>query len=174
MEASKRGNAQIVERLLVAGANVHARNDRALRRAVSHGHFPVAAVLLRAGANVAHVPWAMLTWPEAGGRTLISVPASSFLGLDDTTRARWLRLVHRPGGRLRRALERARARLDRPPTEPLGLQHPTRAELIEHLKTAGRRFAREYWLEGFPIFFSELHAQTASEPVPACFLFKVG
>ena len=50
--------------------------------------------------------------------------------------------------RLRESLQRARDRLARPPREPLGAGTPTREELIAHLRTAGRRFAREYWTEG--------------------------
>ena len=68
----------------------------------------------------------------------------------------------RPRLRLSRRLQAARSRLDRPPTAALGKKHPTRDELIAHLKTAGRRFAREYWTEGLAIFFPDL----APDPLP--------
>ena len=55
--------------------------------------------------------------------------------------------------RLLDALFRARARLDRPPLQALGTSKPSREELIAHLKSAGRRFAREYWADGLPLFF---------------------
>ena len=41
-----------VKRALERGANVHAQDDRALRRAAEYGHKSIVELLLRAGANV--------------------------------------------------------------------------------------------------------------------------
>jgi ankyrin repeat protein len=51
-EAAEKGNTREVERLLQAGADVHARGDAALRWAAAHGHTETVALLLQAGADV--------------------------------------------------------------------------------------------------------------------------
>ena len=80
----------------------------------------------------------------------------------------WLRFHLRVRSRLRPILQRARDRLDRPPQgEPLGAGTPTRERLIAHLRTAGRRFAREYWTDGLPLFFEGCDLG----PVPDEFVF---
>ena len=66
--------------------------------------------------------------------------------------------------RLGRHLQRVRDRLDRPPSSQLGTAHPTRDELIAHLRTAGRRFARDYWTDGIPLFFPGLQASLGPLP----------
>ena len=50
--ASYRGHAAVVALLLKAGAYVHANDDSALRRASYYGHAAVVECLLKAGANV--------------------------------------------------------------------------------------------------------------------------
>ena len=86
--------------------------------------------------------------------------------LDVRVRRLWFYCNWLPHKRLASYAQRARARLDRPPREPLGAGLPTREHLIAHLKTAGRRFAREYWAEGLPLFFPDLDLG----PVPSEFL----
>ena len=49
---AKYGHADVVELLLAAGADVHARNDNALGWAAGNGHARVAKILLAAGADV--------------------------------------------------------------------------------------------------------------------------
>ena len=73
--------------------------------------------------------------------------------------------------RLRQLIQRVCNRLDRPPREALGAGTPTREELIAHLRTAGRRFAREYWTEGLPLFFPGLRSELG--PVPDEFCVRV-
>ena len=154
--ASDAGQLAVVEALLAAGADVRVDNDQALRWAGARGHTPVVGRLLAAGADPRALHWEddryRPTWPTLVYR----VPAHSFARLPPAVQPLWLRLHLRPKLRLRRSLQRARDRLDRPPTTPLGKAHPTRTELIEHLKTAGRRFAREYWTDGLPLFFPGL------------------
>ena len=128
----------------------------------------IAISLLRAGGVVSAMRWNQFRG-HCAGRILAGVHRDRFLELATEQRALWLRLVLRPRMRLARALQRARARLDRPPTVPLGVTTPTREALIAHLQTAGRRFAREYWLEGLPIFFPSLDLG----PVPDCFVAPV-
>lgn len=50
--ASAEGHADVVSLLLAAGANVHARDDKPLRVASDEGHADVVSLLLEAGANV--------------------------------------------------------------------------------------------------------------------------
>ena len=125
----------------------------------------VVALLAASGVDIATLRWDRLRLPELRF-VLFAVGPSQFGALDDERQVRWLRYVLRPRRRLLNALFRARARLDRPPTQPLGTTKPSREELIAHLKTAGRRFAREYWADGLPLFFPDLDLG----PVPSEFL----
>ena len=142
----------MVERLLAAGADVHAQSDVALRRASTNGHLRVVQCLLGAGARPAAIDWATLE-PPLLISILQMVPRSRFAELPGTVHVPWVRFNLRLRRRLQPLLARARARLDHPPRTTLGVAAPTREQLIEHLRTAGRRFAREYWSEGLPIFF---------------------
>ena len=157
------GSLTLVKLLLRAGANVHAQDDRALVVACGSSHARVAIVecLLDAGADVAHVDWTRFSRQDRVRLVLRVRPGAA------EALPRWIRLVrsfHRVG--VRRALQRARHRLDQPPTSTLGTNTPTREQLIVHLQSAGRRFAREYWTEGLPLFFSDLELG----PVPTEFL----
>ena len=106
-------------------------------------------------------------------RLIRHVPLATYHGgLPPTGQELWLR-HHVPEWirhRLSALLQHVRSRLDRPPpgTEPLGAGTPTRERLIAHLATGGRRFAREYWTEGAPIFFPGAEFG----PVPQQFLFE--
>ena len=162
------GSLPLVELLLRAGANVHARNDEALVDACKYGRFAVVECLTDAGANVACADWAHLPERERA-RIALRVRTADAMALP-----RWMRLVRslhlvRVRRPLRGALTGARNRLDRPPSSTLGTESPTREQLIAHLKTAGRRFAREYWAEGLPLF---LKKGAELGPVPDEFLAK--
>ena len=196
LAASENGHVEVVARCLQIGANVHAEQDEALRLACSGGHAGVvqlllahgadvhsqndsiastynddgyghvAELLLAHGANVACYSWRVTA--EAERRLVQYVPRAAFHTLPDRVWPVWMRYHVRQRGRLRRALQRARDRLDRPPTSMLGTDDPSRQELIVHLLTAGRRFAREYWSEGAPLFFRERDFGS----LPECFQFQ--
>ena len=147
------GSLPLVDLLLKAGATVRAKNE-ALVDACRNRRIAIIERLLDAGASVTRIDWASLSLGEHAWMAL-RVRAA-----DAGAMPRWIRLlrclhivrVRRP---LRHALRRARDRLDRPPRVPLGgAGRPTREQLIAHLQTAGRRFAREYWEEGLPLFFN--------------------
>ena len=165
LAACKENHVATVEWLLGLGARV---TKLMIGTAGMRGHEQVFALLMRSGADPRIVPWGRLEWPGECGRLMAGVPPASVHMLDDVDQARWLRLVLRPRLRLERVLSRVRARLDQPPTSPLGLTGQlTREALIAHLQTAGRRFARDYWNEGLPIFFPGLDLG----PVPECFVY---
>ena len=88
----------------------------------------------------------------------------SYALLPDDMQPLWIQHRPRLTWRLRRLLQRARDRLDRPPTTLLGTQRPTRDQLIAHLASAGRRFAREYWMEGAAFLLPDVADQLG--PVP--------
>ena len=195
-EASYCGHANVVEFLLAAGADIHEELDRALRYACLHGQQDVVGILLSAGADVhafgdqsllhaferEHASVAeklLLSGADAfvvdpfhPMWTVSLMPALRFsqaLLLDDSLKTLWIAGNLRPRVRLAKHVQRARDRLDKPPTSSLGTATPTRDELIAHLKTAGRRFAREYWTEGIPLFFPALEEELG--PVPECFVW---
>ena len=120
---------------------------------------------MAAGAYPKNIHWNLYKkhWPAL----VLRVSRQGFLSLPRKVQPHWVRLHVKAKLRLERALQRAKDRLDRPPTQPLGTLTPTRAELIAHLRTAGRRFAREYWTDGLPLFFPSLDLG----PVPAEFAF---
>ena len=162
------GSLPLVNLLLQAGANVHANNDEAVVDACQYRRVAIIERLLDAGTNVARIDWARLSMKERAGMALRVRPA------DAGALPRWMRLVRslhlvRVRRPLRRALTGARNRLDRPPSSTLGTESPTREQLIAHLRTAGRRFAREYWAEGLPLF---LKKGAELGPVPDEFLAK--
>ena len=165
----KYGYRAVVDCLLAAGADVHQENDLALRFASETGDADLVELLLRHGADPARISWDDL--PEAAWpRVLTAVPRAAFRTLPDNVQPVWLRVHLRLHARLRSLLQRARDRLDCPPQgEPLGAGKPTRERLIVHLQTAVRRFAREYWTEGIPLFFSGVDFG----PLPDCFLFDL-
>ena len=190
--ASEHGHLAVVERLLAAGADVHCVDDWALRKACEGNHVEIAerllaagananvwddtllvdaqrwceyelmALLFRYGANVDRLRWQgdETHWPLI----VQTIPRELLPRLPDMVKAVWIRFNVRVRARLQRALRRARDRLDRPPRSRLGDACPTRAELIAHLQTAGRRFAREYWVEGIPIFFPGMDADLGPLP----------
>ena len=90
--------------------------------------------------------------------------------LPSPTKRMWVRFNVKLRFRLGSSLRRARDRLDRPPSSQLGTNHPTREELIAQLRTAGRRFARDYWTDGIPLFLPDLQASLG--PVPDEFVWQ--
>jgi hypothetical protein len=198
LSAVEHGHPEVLGALLAAGVSATSADHRLLRRACAgdrgDGLAPALAdpsrqlavievLLLEADSSVpADLLMQLLSLgapvlaPPAGHpvrlvwlRLLLAVPRDAFALLDETWRPAWLRLHTRACLRLRRSLVRARYRLDRPPLGALGVATPTRAELIAHLTTAGRRFAREYWTDGIPVFFPDFQAELG--PVPDAFLY---
>lgn len=100
-----------------------------------------------------------LSWSDLDERTvaklLLSIDRRFIHLLPDDIEER----VLRQDEGLAAAVQRARRRLDRPPTEELGTSDPTREQLIENLRTAGKRFAREYLVEGVQVFFPRNQAE---------------
>ena len=151
--------------LLGAGASVAAKGHYAIWMASMHGHAEATARLLGAGGKVGRIDWSKFDRLDQL-RILAALPRDQFFALSPARRSLWLRTLLPAILRLQRAYHRARYRLDRPPTEPLGDGRPTRETLIKHLQTGGRRFARDYWAEGIPLFFPD----SDFGPVPDCFL----
>jgi hypothetical protein len=52
IDAAQHGNTKAVQKLLAAGANLHAKNDDALAAAACFGHTKMVKMLLTVGANV--------------------------------------------------------------------------------------------------------------------------
>ena len=172
---------QVYEALLEAGA------DPWVDRSTSPTLLQIGAEAVLSGAVASPVwPRLLVTLPDwaTDARRLIhtwEAFSAQFLGLPapdaslplevsrEVWRRVWLRLRIRARHRLRAALSRARARLERPPTDLLGTSTPTRAQLIAHLRTSGRVFARDYWEHGIPIFFPALSTELG--PTPDEFLF---
>ena len=159
-----------IEAATVFADGSEAARDAPIRLASEGGHVALVLLLLHHGANPARISWddlAETAWPAVAA----AVPRATFGALPDDVKPVWLRYHVWFKHRLRPRLSRARDRLDRPPqaTEPLGPGTPTRERLIAHLRTAGRRFAREYWTDGLPIFFPSVCAELG--PVPDEFLF---
>ena len=179
--ACREGHSEVVHMLIRAGANVHALDDEAVREASRHGFVRIVERLLHAGADATQVQWVALhperNWPECVMRIR---SRAQFRGLPEAVQVLWLRRRLRIERCLDRLLQRVRDRLDRPPpplrtsdSEPaaLGVGTPTRDELIAHLRRGGRRFARDYWTEGAPLFFPALAATLG--PVPDEFQVEV-
>ena len=182
IRASRGGFSNLVEVLMGAGASVRAVVKTALAAAMNEpsvqpeifypeptrlGRIEVLAILVGTGVDTAslRLDLRLFTLQEQL-HVMFAVRPSQFRALDQDLQVQWLRYVLRPRRRLLDALFRARARLDRPPTHPLGTTKPSREELIAQLKTAGRRFARDYWADGIPLFFPGLDLG----PVPSEFL----
>ena len=159
---------RLVKLLLKAGANVHAQNDRAIETACACRRPDLVELLLQAGASVGRVDWIALNEARRV-RTVLRVRVADVGALP--LWIRFVRTMHVARVRLclRHALHHARVRLDRPPTGAIGVASPTRAQLIAHLRTGGRRFAREYWIEGLPIFFSASQLAELGPQVPTEF-----
>ena len=145
---------------------MHVRDDLALRLAWFGNHRPVMERLLVAGASVQRVRFSDLgSLPTL--RLIQCVVPRRFPSLAESIQALWMRVHLRVRVRLARVLQRARDRLDRPPTARLGAEPPNRDRLIAHLRTAGRRFARDYWTDGMSLFFPSL--QPVLGPLPGEF-----
>lgn len=155
----------IIRRLIEAGVDVNAHGGSAIEN-VGHQQLDILQELLVAGAcprlnRLDHCR----TWPIPDSsddlyywklwtfRVVMCVHRRHFYWLSFVSQALWLRYRVFYRLRLCRYLQRARNRLDRPPTAALGTCKPTRDELVANLRTAGKRFAREYWAEGLPLFF---------------------
>ena len=165
MAAASRAHDKTVQQLLEAGADVNGRQGYALRQASRHNDLDVVELLLRFGAvPAAAVP--EFTWPPV---LMPCLRLHHVRGLPDDVKQMWVRANVKIRFRLARCLRHARAALDRPPATLLGTAQPTRDDLIGHLRTAGRRFAREYWQDGIPLFFPTLQARLG--PVPDEFVF---
>ena len=137
--------------------------DAPIHLASISGNAQLVETLLRHGADARRIRWRGLedtTWP----RLVTAVPPTAFATLPEPVQPVWVRCHLRLHARLRPALQRARDRLDRPPRSELGVAVPTREQLIAHLSTAGRRFAREYWIDGIPLFFPDLQHKLGSLP----------
>ena len=169
-------NIALVELLVGAGANVNAQNEN--RRTVLSTAFTstvnVALIihLVRAGADLEDIPQAAWRLYRRADwvRILFAVVPRRRNELATPQLWVWVRVVAPVRRSLLHALRRARARLDHPPTSTLGTGVPTRARLIAHLQTGGRRFAREYWTEeGLPLFFSDVDLG----PLPDIFVAPV-
>ena len=80
--ASGNGHIEVVRELIRAGANVHARDDYALRYASKYGHIEVVRELLRAGADVHACDDYALRWASYHGHIevvqLLKNPVSRF------------------------------------------------------------------------------------------------
>ena len=179
VEACRCGYLDVVELLLAAGLNVAAygkvaltattdeivdgrfggqhryRGNAQMRESLRRSRIEVVVCLIRNGVDVADLRWSVFKLRERV-RLLFAVRPSRFRTLDPKQQVEWVRYVFRPRRHLLDALFRVRARLDRPPSRALGRSKPTRKQLIANLRTAGRRFAREYWAEGLPLFFPDL------------------
>ena len=165
--ACRGAHVEVVQTLVNAGVNLFdQRGSRAVGIASDTGVAALVSCLLAAGAAPSAIHWNSLVRLERI-RCLQLLPASRFDSLPADVQPLWVRYKLRLHRRLRGPLQRARDRLDRPPQTPLGVAHPTRAELIAHLRTAGRRFAREYWTDGIPLFFAG--QQAALGPLPSEF-----
>ena len=166
--AASSGHLSVVDHLLAEGADVHAQTDKALQIASNYGYVDVVTRLLAAGADARKISWDDLasdTWPAV----VRAMPHAALDTLPDDVQTVWVRVhLRRFAPRLRQLLQRTRDRLDRPPSSTLGAGMPTREQLIVHLRTAGRRFAREYWAEGLPLF---LEKGAELGPVPDEFVF---
>ena len=125
----------------------------------------LAQCLLRAGARPAKVKWEVYDIPQQ--RCILQcVRPQSVHELPTLVQTVWRR-NQRYHERLLEMLQAVRARLDRPPVSQGTQICATREDLVKQLRTAGRRFAREYWTEGIPIFFPGRDFG----PVPPQFLF---
>ena len=161
------GDVETARVLLGAGADATANRDwfQGIKR-YNRRHTTVAGLMLAAGARPERIHWKRI---NDRALPLLAYPlrrGSDVALLSDKVKAAWVRIHLRPKHRLGRVLKKVRACLDRPPVTPLGTNHPTRDQLIEHLKTGGKRFAREYWTEGLPLFVPTLDLG----PVPEEFL----
>ena len=119
----------------------------------------VLKYLLEHGTDAAHVDWSGIG-PQNTAKLLPYVDRESLPRLPPNIRQK----IEDLDNQLRLTAHRARYRLDKPPTAELGTSHPTHEQLIENLRTGGKRFAREYWEEGIPLFFPGQESKLG--PVP--------
>ena len=129
---------------------------------IANVNVKVLKFLLEHGVDAAVVSWNELG-QENVDKLLPFVDLTSLPRLPADIRAK----VERLYAPLRASLQRARDRLDRPPTQELGTSNPTREQLIENLLSGGPRFARDYWEEGVPLFLPGQGDKLG--PVPAAF-----
>ena len=119
----------------------------------------VLKFMLEHGVDAAHVDWDGIgaqntakLLPFVDRESLPRLPTNIRKKIEDLENA------------LRASAQRAKYRLDKPPTTELGTSQPTREELVENLSSGGKRFAREYWEEGVPVFFPGQESKLG--PVP--------
>ena len=146
-------NTDAFDRLLrfAGGPDLNAYGNLTVRCAFHKESWDVLQRLLTEGASPEGLAWRDVPGKQRA-RLLLCVRRRHVPYLPEERQEQWVRLHLLPRLRLRRVLQRARDRLDRPPSTPLGTETPTRDAMIAHLRTAGRRFAREYWTDGLPIF----------------------
>lgn len=71
IEFSNKGNIQVVQLLLKAGADVRAENNYAIRWASKYGYVEIVKLLIRAGANVTTKNNFAIRWASENGHTQV-------------------------------------------------------------------------------------------------------
>src|SRR3989339_300803 len=92
IEAAKNGGTKEVEELLDRGANIHARDDHALRWAADNGHTDTARLLLDRGANIhARDDHALIYAAEKGHTDTVRLllDRGANIHADDDSALRW-------------------------------------------------------------------------------------
>jgi len=92
IEAAKNGGTKEVEELLDRGANIHARDDHALRWAAGSGHTDTARLLLDRGANIHARDDAPLRCAASNGHTdtaRLLLDRGAHVHADDDCALRW-------------------------------------------------------------------------------------
>ena len=157
IKAAKCGDSKRVQALLAADANVHALDDWALRWASRNGHLVVVQTLLRAGASPAALPACLnylravrTRWLLVQREQCASLPTPYFKKCVKV-RALWRR-------RLVAWRQRAVAAAWRPPCSPMPSDN-ARGDpdaMVAWLRTGGRSFARQSWIDLKELFGVEL------------------
>ena len=93
MKASRNGHVDMVKVLLAADADVHARDDYALREASYYGHIDVVRMLLAAGANVhAYDDYALL-WASYNGHIDVVLALAEHAELNEKQAQEWYDMI---------------------------------------------------------------------------------
>ena len=155
---------QCVRLLLQAGADVHANDYKELITASTNGYVKIVRLLLTAGARF-NAPAVKAALGHAYGKVVdLLLRHLRRPDVPDVFLSRWYPLQLSAVKRLIKFhRECVSPRTHRPPTSTLPLP-PTRAGLVEHLATAGKSFAHDYWDEGLPLFFPGV--DLGSNPFP--------